>query len=354
MSMMLDLQYVGYIVNRLRKCTSVKTDVWSSHCPHCDGSTTNPNKKTFYIYPKDGKLMTYCHCCQTTKEMKWFLFEFDRHLFKEYCKQEYLDQRPSKTTLNKTKTVRKDFLDVKIKTAPSGSTIDYRAILANSPFVSLLDLPDNHKTKVYLRSRMIPESKWERLAYIKNMSEICTYFPDYVNLEKSSDDRLVFPIINAQNELVGASCRSLNKHNLQRYIELSFKTDADMIFGLERLDVTKKVYIVEGAFDACLLDNAISICGLALHGISKIGIPKDNLVLIPDRQPKHKNVVKAIEKMVEAGYAVCLMPETYYNKDLNDMLINGEITIDKMKTEVDKNTYQGLRAKLFFSKWRGV
>lgn len=354
MSIFLDRQYVGYLTNRLERFKPVSSSTWNCKCCFCDGSTTNPRKLTAYLITRDNGIFYYCHTCQVNYPMWLFLKYFDAQLYNDYQKQKYIESGSKKPT-NVVKTVRKTFLDLKEKTAPSASKIDYQAILKDSPFIHLSELPDDHIAKEYLRLRLIPVSQWERLAYIPKMSNIFTSgFTDYENLAKSHDQRLVFPIINTNKELVGASCRSLDKNNKQRYIELSFRTGADMIFGLERLDVTKKVYCIEGAFDACLLDNSISIGGLALHCINKIGITKNNLVLVPDRQPRHKNVVMAIGKMIDANYNVCLLPHTFIGKDFNELLINEEITLDNIKDIVDNNVYSGLQGKLFFNNWRKI
>lgn len=354
MSIFLDRQYVGYLTNRLERFKPVSSATWNCKCCFCDGSITNPRKLTAYLITRDSGIFYYCHTCQTNYPMWLFLKEFDAQLYNDYQKQRYIESGNRKPR-SVVKTVRKDFLKLKLETPTNALKIDYRAILKGSPFVSLLDLPDEHETKEYLRARLIPVDQWERLAYIPRMSDITSSgFADYENLAKSKEPRLVFPIINIDKELVGASCRSLDGNNKQRYIELSFESGADMIFGLERIDVTKKVYCIEGAFDACLLDNSISIGGLALHCVSKIGIDKANMILIPDRQPRHKNVVHAISKMIDGGYNVCLLPHSYFGKDFNELLVNEEIKLGDIKNIVDANVHSGLKGKLFFNNWKKI
>lgn len=354
MSMLLDRKYVGFISNRLRRCTSVKTDVWNAHCPFCSGSTTNPNKRTFYIYPKDGKLIAYCHVCQSSKEIIWFLREFDEQLYREYQKEHFLESRTSKSRLEKPKTVRKHFLDLTIKTPPSDSKIDYKGILEGTPFIPLSELSDDHITKIYLRARMIPEHQWERLAYITKMSKICEFYPDYKNLEKSTEDRLVMPLVSRELKLIGVSCRSLKPTALQRYVELKFDPDAEMVFGMERLNLNETKYVFEGGMDSMLLANSIAVVGLSVAKLDEIGIDKESTVIILDNQPKHKNLVAAVSKVIDKGYKVCLLPHSYIGKDFNEMLQNGEIKLDSMKEIIDNNVYQGLRARNFFSKWRKI
>lgn len=354
MSMLLDRKYTGFVTNRLRDCSSVKTDVWNSHCPFCDGSTTNPNKRTFYIYPKDGKLIAYCHVCQSSNEIIWFLRKFDEQLYRDYQKENFLESRAPKTRLEKPKTVRKHFLDLSIKTPSDASKIDYKDILEGTPFIPLSELPDDHITKLYLRSRMIPEQQWERLAYITKMSKIFEFYPDYKNLEKSTEDRLVMPLISREMKLIGVSCRSLKPTALQRYVEIKFDPDAEMVFGMERLNLNETKYVFEGGMDSMLMANSIAVVGLSVAKLDEIGIDKESTVIILDNQPKHKNLVAAVGKVIDRGFKICLLPHSYIGKDFNDMLQNGEIKLDSMKEIIDNNVYQGLRAKNYFSKWRKI
>jgi hypothetical protein len=201
---------------------------------------------------------------------------------------------------------------------------------------------------------MIPEHQWERLAYITKMSNIFEFYPDYQNLEKSTEDRLVMPLVNTKLELIGVSCRSLKPTALQRYIELKFKPDEEMLFGMERIDLNDTKYVFEGCMDSMLLGNSVAAVGLAMSKIDQIGMDKESTVIILDNQPKHKNLVAAVSKVIDKGFKICLLPHSYVGKDFNDMLQSGEIKLDSIKEIVDNNTYQGLRAKNYLSKWRKI
>lgn len=359
MSQLIDLTYVGMLASRLERFKTVSSTVWNCKCPFCPGSISNPRKLTFYIYCKQGDVVLYCHACQTPYNMKRFLWQFDENMAREYSKECYLENKGKKTYIRQ-KTTRKTFLDVSLPSLPKveknsldASNPDYRSILKGTPFVSLLDLPEDHITKQYLRSRLIPESSFGLLAYVPKMSDIFKAYPDYVNLEKSSEERLVVPFVNKSGEIIGATCRALNK-NAQRYVEIKFKPDAKMLFGMERVNKNKKVFIFEGAFDSLLIPNAIAINGLAVGKLAEIDIPMENIVLVVDNQCRHNAVVNSIDKFINAGYTVCLMPSKFKGKDLNDMLIKKELDINNACDIILANCYQGLQAKLFFTKWRKV
>ena len=83
---------------------------------------------------------------------------------------------------------------------------------------------------------------------------------------------------------------------------------------------------------------------------SDLRIPHNDAVLIPDNEPRNREVVKQIRKYIEEDYAVVLWPEYVKEKDINDMIKTGK-TRRQIKTIIDEHTYKGVRANLEFSKW---
>ena len=83
---------------------------------------------------------------------------------------------------------------------------------------------------------------------------------------------------------------------------------------------------------------------------SDLRIPHNDAVLIPDNEPRNREVVKQIKKYIEEDYAVVLWPDDVKEKDINDMIIAGK-TRRQIKTTIDEHTYKGVRAKIEFSKW---
>ena len=358
MSILLDRQYIGYITNRLERFKPVSSTTWVCKCCFCDGSTSNPNKLTAYLITRDTGVFYYCHTCQLNYPLWKFLKETDTHLYNEYQKENYIENGYNRKSSGQPKTVRKAHLDVKLCDASSVTEnvlntpyIDYECILKDTPFIPLSKLSNKHKAKEYLRSRMISETQWDRLAYIPCMGDIAKYHPDYVNMKKSKEERLIIPLINKDMKLIGATCRALDD-NAMRYIEVSFTKDEPMIFGMERINNEETKYVTEGWADSIFMGNSIAIGGLALAKVGSLGFDKQSTILIPDNQSRHHSVINAVDKMINAGYRVCLLPHSYKSKDINDMLKNGEMAIDNIKNIVESNTHHGLEGKLYFSKWR--
>jgi hypothetical protein len=78
---------------------------------------------------------------------------------------------------------------------------------------------------------------------------------------------------------------------------------------------------------------------------------KDNIVLVYDREPRNKEIVKQIEKSINKGYTVCLLPDNLPGKDINDMIADG-LTEKQIMNLIEENTFSGLTAKLKFVEWK--
>ena len=78
---------------------------------------------------------------------------------------------------------------------------------------------------------------------------------------------------------------------------------------------------------------------------------KENVVLVPDNEPRNKEIVKRIKSFIDDDFSVCLFPENIQHKDINDMVSSGIRDIKKL---IDENTYRGLEAKVRFNTWRKV
>ncbi len=80
---------------------------------------------------------------------------------------------------------------------------------------------------------------------------------------------------------------------------------------------------------------------------------KENVVLIPDNEPRNKEIVKQIGRFINDGYSVVLWPEYVKEKDINEMVMSGR-TDTEIKTIINENVYSGIQAKTQFVFWKKV
>ena len=116
------------------------------------------------------------------------------------------------------------------------------------------------------------------------------------------------------------------------------------IFGLDKVDFSQPYYIVEGAIDSFFIENAISMNGAEGNGNSA----DENAIYVFDAEPRNKEICARMEKVIKAGYKVCIWPDNVPAKDINDIYLKG-YDPEKM---IEENIYQGLVAELKLSAWR--
>jgi hypothetical protein len=209
------------------------------------------------------------------------------------------------------------------------------------------DIPDSVYT--YIAARHLDVSRFE----------YTTKFYEYINklkpgqfaqkmVEKYDHPRLLINFYDEEGTLTIVQGRGLNNEQ-PKYITIKIDEDAEKLYGLDRLDKSQTIYVVEGVPDAMSIDNAVATCDTN-YARSGDTLPKNKIVVIPDTDIRNPQVMRSVEKCVDSGLAVCLLPQEI-GKDLNEMRINGMSKAEIM-TLIDKYTYSGLSLKMKFSKWR--
>ncbi len=210
-------------------------------------------------------------------------------------------------------------------------------------------LPEDHEAKQFCSKRQIPKNAYKRLYFIDDIRKIEQLSDKYKDKFKTSEPRLVIPFLDKIGQLIGVTCRGLRNEDL-RYVTIKVKEDVPFIFGLDQIDYNKKVFAVEGPLDSLFIKNSIAVGGTTFNKIETIGIPKENLVVVFDNQPRNKEVVKLVNKAIENDFSVVIWPQNLVEKDINDMVLAGK-NIDKL---LNGNIFTGLEAKMNFTVWKRV
>jgi hypothetical protein len=111
------------------------------------------------------------------------------------------------------------------------------------------------------------------------------------------------------------------------------------------------VYVVEGPIDSMFLPNAIAVSGSSFNGATVEQL-KSNCTLVYDNERRSPQLAKLIEKSIDSGFSVCLWPDTIKYKDINEMVVDGQMTPTEILAVIDANTYSGIQAQLQFASWR--
>jgi hypothetical protein len=221
-----------------------------------------------------------------------------------------------------------------------------------SELTKVSKLRPDHPVKQWVDGRQIPSNSHYKLFYCKKFASwVNEMIPDKFKAEVENEPRLVIPFLDENKKLFGFQGRSFKKNGL-RYITIMLDESKPKIFGLDTVDRSQDIYLVEGPIDSLFIPNAIASAGSDL--ISQLlltDLPKDNMVVIYDNEPRNKEIVKKVEKTIEAGYRVCVWPRSIEHKDINDMVLAG-YTPEQVKDIIDECTYSGPTAKLHFALWR--
>jgi DNA primase len=216
-------------------------------------------------------------------------------------------------------------------------------------------LKPSHPAKKYIDERKIPPRSHFRIYYSDTYYHwVNSFVADKFNAKALAADepRIVFPFIDSKGYVFGFTGRSLSKTSNMRYSTIILDDTKEKVFGLETIDKTKKVYVVEGPIDSLFLDNCIAMAGsdINLNNITD----RDKIVVIYDNEPRNKEIVKKINKAVEQGYNVCIWPDFIEQKDINDMVLKQDLSGPAVQSIIDSNTFTGLAAKMRLQQWSKV
>lgn len=339
----LDAKYISLLSFRLRNFKKKSSNNWNFSCPVCGDSKSNKSKARGYVYPQKGKLLFHCHNCNVTMDVPRFVKYIDSSMYDEYIKEKLTAEPQTREETDLEKFVNK----MKPPKFQSKSALkDLKKISQFKP-----DSP----IKAFVANRLIPPKFHFKLYF-------CKEFKHWVNLSvpgkfdeeslKTDEPRLIIPFLDSEGNMYGFQGRSFKKNALVRYITIIIDDTKPKLFGLDTVDITKTIYVVEGPIDSMFLPNCIASCGSDLtSNLPVVTSDQSKFVVVYDNEPRNREIVKKIEKAIDNNYTVCLWPEHVKQKDINDMVLDG-MSSDKIVDVINENSYKGLEAKLKLAVWR--
>ena len=337
--MWIEQKYVTLLSSRLRNFKKIKQDLWNFSCPICGDSKKNLRAARGYIYNVKGKLRYHCHNCGITLTVQQLIKEIDSTLYLELRKEIYLENKPE---------VKEEIFEMK-------KPIFIKKTVLNS-LQKIADLPDDHYVKQYVVNRQIPNKFLFKLYFAPKFKEfVNSVFPDKLGESAPEEPRLIIPIISSDDKtLVGFQGRSFDPKDTIRYMTIMLDETQPRIYGLDGLDVDKRVVVTEGPIDSMFIPNAIATAGGDIkRELQLTNIPKKNIVICYDAEGRNPYTVKKIASSIASGYNVVIFPESIEQHDINDMILAG-YTSDQISKLIDENTYSGLQATLKLNMWKKI
>ena len=322
---LVDSKYITLLSSRLPKFKRVKPNLFNFRCPICGDSKKHKNKARGYLYQVKTNTNFKCHNCGASLSFNNFLKQIDTSLHKQYVMEKFKEGFAG----GRNFVVEEPKFEFK-----------------KPVFKKKLDLPKASEVKIakeYLEKRKLDPSKFY-FAY---------KFKEWANTQKQTFDtigrdesRIIIPLHDTEKNLIGFQGRSLGPNSV-KYITVMINEDAPKIYGLDQIDNEKPIYIIEGPFDATLVQNGVAMCGSDLD-IRSFGW--SDYIYVYDNEPRNREIVNRIAKTIDRGDKTVIWPSSVEEKDINDMVLGGQ----NIMSVLESNTYSGLQAKVKFNNWKKI
>ena len=327
----LEYRYVNLAGASLEGFKKLRENVYNFRCPICGDSVQKNSKKRGYFLKKEGQFIFYCHNCGTSMSLKNFLYQTDNALFQQFQREKLIGglKFDKKEQQNPFKNVQ-------------------RFEIKETNILPVSSLQSSHPAYQYLLGRNVPVEMFHRVKWSSDFPKLVRdTIGEKYSKTKLPKEGIIFELKDFDGKITGYQIRSIDKNipKSQRFVICSINEEHDFFY--DTLDYTKKIYIIEGCTDSLFLNNSIAVLSSMLWKIH----PSDNCVYINDQEPRNASVCKQIEKCISLGYPVVLLPREYENMDIND-IVNSGVSSKNLEALFEKHTYSGLKAKMFFAKWK--
>jgi len=273
-----------------------------------------------------------CHNCGVGRTLPNFLKDQAPDLYDEYIMERYKSGTTGKGSYVPKPKFKKPVFE------------------KHGDLKSIADLNKEHPAVKYINARQIPQEFYRELFYTGE-------FYTWVKSQKPSSaevygdqGRIIIPFLKKTSggtKWFGFQGRSLDPRDRLRYITVMLDENEPKIYGLNRINETKPVYIVEGPFDSLFLANSVAMAG---SDIDPRTYNWSDYIWVFDNEPRNREIVNRISKSIDRGDKVVIWPHNLQQKDINDMFLSGH----NVQSMVESNVYQGIEAKIKLNSWKKV
>ncbi|MBU89143.1 MAG: DNA primase, partial [Euryarchaeota archaeon] len=235
---LIDSKYISLVSSRLQKFKKVKPDLYNFRCPICGDSQKHKNKARGYFYVVKNNTNYKCHNCGASLSLNNFLKHIDTTLYKQYTMEKFKEGHTGKNFV-----------------------VDEPIFNFKKPiFNKKIDLPKASENKIandYLIKRNLNPDKFYYAEKFMEWSNTQKQMFDRIGKD---EPRIIIPLYDESKTLIGFQGRALVS-SFTKYITIMLDDEAPKLYGLDKIDKSKSIYIVEGPFDSTFVENAVAMCG---------------------------------------------------------------------------------------------
>ena len=333
MSSYIDLKFINDLSGRLSQFKKKTDYLFNFRCPHCGDSQKSKTKARAYLYRIKNDMFFKCHNCGQGQNLANFIKFVDPKLYESYLLERYKKSAPA------TPKPKFDFKPTKFT---DQTPID--------DLKSIKDLPEDHPARLYCVNRKIPEKYFDKLFLSdKFMTLVNEVKPNTYKITKDHP-RLIIPFYDTTGKVFAFQGRAFGKEQ-PKYLTIKLDESKQKVYGLDKINFQKPIYITEGPIDSLFIDNCLAAGGADLFLKNKI--PNENITYIFDNEPRNKEIVKRMYKVIEQDFNVVIWPEDLQLKDVNDMIMSG-LTKLELQDIISNNTYSKLSALTKLNYWKKI
>ena len=325
-----DTKYLNLISPMLPLFKKKGDNLWNFRCPYCGDSQKSRTKARGFVFRKKNDLFYKCHNCGVGASLGNLIKYVDSKTYEDYILERY----------------RKG---IETKSSPQPEFKFDAPVFKKDVFKSLQSisqLASTHPARRLVGERKLSEYSHDLFLCPSFFKFTNTLVPNKFPSLCGDHPRLMIPFRNEGGEIFAYQGRAFGSET-PKYITIKLDEDADKIFGLDRIDKSKPILVVEGPLDSLFLDNCIAMAGADFNNF------EGDLIIIFDNEPRNKEICKQIEKAISQGKNVVIWPDTVKEKDINDMILAGYSKKDIQQIITD-NTFQTASASLRFAEWRKI
>ena len=333
MSSYIDLKFINDLSGRLSQFKKKTDYLFNFRCPHCGDSQKSKTKARAYLYRIKNDMFFKCHNCGQGQNLANFIKFVDPKLYEQYLLERYKKSAPA------TPKPKFDFKPTKFT---NQTPID--------DLKSIKDLPEDHPARLYCMNRKIPEKYFDKLFLSdKFMTLVNEVKPNTYKITKDHP-RLIIPFYDTTGKVFAFQGRAFGKEQ-PKYLTIKLDENKQKVYGLDKVNFQQPIYITEGPIDSLFIDNCLAAGGADLFLKNKI--PNENITYIFDNEPRNKEIVKRMYKVIEQDFNVVIWPEDLQLKDVNDMIMSG-LTKFELQDIISNNTYSKLSALTKLNYWKKI